>query len=68
MTLFGLFLVYPILLTNMYNFVYITLFIKQLKPIITMATNEEMLVSAFQEKVAIRSSFILANMFSYVSQ
>ena len=27
-----------------------------------MATNEEMLVSAFQEKVAIRSSFNLANM------
>ena len=32
-----------------------------------MATNEEMLVRAFQEKVAIRSSFNLANMFSYVS-
>ena len=28
-----------------------------------MATNEEMLVSAFQEKVAIRSSFNLAYMF-----
>ena len=27
-----------------------------------MATNEEMLVSAFQEKVAIISSFDLANM------
>ena len=33
-----------------------------------MATNGEMLVSAFQEKVAIRSSVNLANMFSYVSQ
>ena len=33
-----------------------------------MATNEEMLVSEFQEKVAIRSSVNLANMFSYVSQ
>ena len=33
-----------------------------------MATNEEMLVSTFQEKVAIISSFNLANMFSYVSQ
>ena len=33
-----------------------------------MATNGEMLVSAFQKKVAIRSSFNLANMFSYVSQ
>ena len=33
-----------------------------------MATNEEMLVSAFQEKFAIRTSFNLANMFSYVSQ
>ena len=32
-----------------------------------MATIEEMLVSAFQEKIAIRSSFNLANMFSYVS-
>ena len=30
-----------------------------------MATNEEMLVSAFQEK---KSFFNLANMFSYVSQ
>ena len=30
-----------------------------------MAANEEMLVSAFQEKVAIRSSFNFANMFSY---
>ena len=29
-----------------------------------MATNEEMLVSAFQEKVAVRSSFNLANMFT----
>ena len=33
-----------------------------------MATNEKMLVSEFQEKVAIRSSVNLANMFSYVSQ
>ena len=33
-----------------------------------MVTNEEMLVSAFKEKIAIRSSFNLANMFSYVSQ
>ena len=32
-----------------------------------MATNEEMLVSAFQQKVAIRSSFNLANMFSYAA-
>ena len=32
-----------------------------------MATNEEMLVSVFQEKVAIRFSFSLANIFSYVS-
>ena len=39
-----------------------------LNPLITMATNEEMPVSAFQEKVAIRSSFNLADMFSYVSQ
>ena len=39
-----------------------------LNPLITMATNGEMPVSAFQEKVAIRSSFNLANMFSYVSQ
>ena len=33
-----------------------------------MATNEEMLVSAFQKTVSIRSSFNLANMLSYVSQ
>ena len=39
-----------------------------INPLITMATNEEMLVSAFQETVPIRSSFILANMLSYVSQ
>ena len=32
-----------------------------------MATNEEMLFSAFQEKVAIRSSFNLANMFGYAA-
>ena len=32
-----------------------------------MATNEEMLVSAFHETVSIRSSFNLANMLSYVS-
>ena len=31
-----------------------------------MATDEGKLVSAFQEKVSIRSSFNLANMFSYV--
>ena len=33
-----------------------------------MATNEEMLVSAFQENVLIRSNFNLAKMFSYVGQ
>ena len=32
-----------------------------------MATNEEMLVSAFQGKLAIRSSFNLANMFSFAA-
>ena len=32
-----------------------------------MATNDKMLVSAFQDKVAIRSSFNLASMVSYVS-
>ena len=31
-----------------------------------MATNEEMLVSAFQEKVSIRPFFNLANMISYI--
>ena len=35
---------------------------------ITMATNEVKLVSAFQEKVSIRSFFNSANMYSYVSQ
>ena len=30
-----------------------------------MATNEEMVVSAFQKTVSIRSSFNLANMLSY---
>ena len=39
-----------------------------INPSITKATNKEMLVSAFQEKVSIRSSFNLANMLDYVSQ
>ena len=38
-----------------------------IKPLIAMATNEEMLVSMFQEKVSIRF-FNLANMLSYISQ
>ena len=37
-------------------------------PLITMFTNEKILISAFQEKVFIRYSFNLANMLSYVSQ
>ena len=37
-------------------------------PLITTATNEEMLVSAFQEKVPTRSSLNLVNMLSYDSQ
>ena len=36
--------------------------------LITTTTNGEMLVSVFQEKVAVRSAVNLANMLSYVSQ
>ena len=39
-----------------------------INPLITRATDKEILVSAFQEKVFSRSSFYLANMHSNVSQ
>ena len=38
-----------------------------INPLITRATNKEILFSAFQEKVSSRSSFYLANMHSNVS-
>ena len=39
-----------------------------INPLITRATNKEILVSTFQEKVSSRFSFYLANMLSNVSQ
>ena len=39
-----------------------------INPLITRATNKEILFSAFQEKVSSRSSFYLADMHSNVSQ